>query len=317
MSTRKARAFTLVELLVVIGIIALLISILLPALSKARKQANTARCLSTLRQVAMGFQFYANDFKGALPPTKQSLPDKGGWTGDKTKDSAEFPGTPVIPDVYWQQQVGQYVARAKQSDKTDFAEAQGTVLWGCNEWEGRRSTSSSGSVNGVSIYDNGYGMNANIGATADFPAMGASWNHAYALMRAPAQGFVGKNYRITSISKAAEHILVADGQLWVLYNRTINSGGIGVHPGGYVNPNTNETGGVYALWTAIPGITDMDVYRHSAKHPTRQVKINGFDFWDKTDGTPACNAAFLDGHAETLISLDQIYNGIWLKNPAP
>jgi len=136
-------------------------------------------------------------------------------------------------------------------------------------------------------------------------------------MRAPSQGFVGRHYKIGQITSHSERILVADGHLWVLYNRTINSGGINVHPGGYVNPNTAETGGVYALWTAIPGITDMDLYRHSSKKPDRQVKINGFDFWDKGSGTIACNAAFYDGHAETLTSLDQAYHSIWMKNPAP
>ena len=56
-----ARAFTLVELLVVIGIIALLISILLPSLSKSREQARRAACLSNLRQVHQALVLYAND----------------------------------------------------------------------------------------------------------------------------------------------------------------------------------------------------------------------------------------------------------------
>ena len=60
-------AFTLVELLVVIGIIALLISILMPALSKAREQANAVKCLSNQRNLGNALVLFTNEHKGYMP----------------------------------------------------------------------------------------------------------------------------------------------------------------------------------------------------------------------------------------------------------
>lgn len=65
--SRVARAFTLVELLVVIGIIGLLISILLPTLNQSRAKGQTVACASNMRQVGLAFAMYAHDNAGRLP----------------------------------------------------------------------------------------------------------------------------------------------------------------------------------------------------------------------------------------------------------
>ena len=91
-----APGFTLVELLVVIGIIALLISILLPSLASARRQAQSVKCQSNLRQIGIAFQFYSNQFGDRLP---------GSFLHPQSYDLNRNGGNLADVDVYWGQRL--------------------------------------------------------------------------------------------------------------------------------------------------------------------------------------------------------------------
>jgi prepilin-type N-terminal cleavage/methylation domain-containing protein/prepilin-type processing-associated H-X9-DG protein len=103
-------AFTLIELLVVISIIALLISILLPALGSARKAANKSVCGSKHKQIMVAVYMYTQDHKGYLPPYRstwingsdkpiwQGLPQMGYIKGENSQFMGVCPGSNLIPD---------------------------------------------------------------------------------------------------------------------------------------------------------------------------------------------------------------------------
>jgi prepilin-type N-terminal cleavage/methylation domain-containing protein len=103
--SQRQRGFTLVELLVVIGIIALLISVLLPALNKARAASRTTACLSNLRQMGAAFNIYLSENKDHLPhyiwrtnPKNPEISWDGYWIGILARAKAQT-GSLLCPET--------------------------------------------------------------------------------------------------------------------------------------------------------------------------------------------------------------------------
>jgi prepilin-type N-terminal cleavage/methylation domain-containing protein/prepilin-type processing-associated H-X9-DG protein len=138
---RKSRAFTLVELLVVIGIIAVLIGILLPTLSSARRNSNSVKCLSNLRQIGAAFFLYASEYKGYWPVAVEEA-------GDDIYKAAE--------EHRWPDLIAPFVSSTQQFKYNDLEEIRNnSVIWGCPEWV-RTYEHGTGKADLVRV---GYGMN--------------------------------------------------------------------------------------------------------------------------------------------------------------
>jgi len=121
-SRQSKRAFTLVELLVVIGIIALLIGILLPALNEARAQARMTACLSNIRVLGQAMAMYVGDNKGTFPQPAQD---------------SSFPGSTVAArvvwfnalDIYLDRKIYNYTTASGGSAKRNYSEVKQDPVW--------------------------------------------------------------------------------------------------------------------------------------------------------------------------------------------
>jgi prepilin-type N-terminal cleavage/methylation domain-containing protein/prepilin-type processing-associated H-X9-DG protein len=299
----RRQAFTLVELLVVIGIIAVLISILLPALTSARKQASAVKCLSHMRQFGMAFGLYASEYKGAFPVVRQDYPDNG--------------ITPVNQiNVYWTDMLAKYVTAGKMNfqigSQIDFDMVRKSVLWGCPEWDGFSNNSgitASTMTYGASRFDNGIAMNPFPTASASHPIEsskmppGKEMQMRTTVIGAPdGSPAVGRYYKQSQWTKPSERLLLVDASLWLLgFNATT--------VGGAIQPQN-----AIRTFMGGPGQNNVDRYRHG-KYPPISGTVAGVPALSNRGGKVAYNILYVDGHGVTSNDIRDAYRGIRMRDP--
>jgi prepilin-type N-terminal cleavage/methylation domain-containing protein/prepilin-type processing-associated H-X9-DG protein len=299
-------AFTLVELLVVIGIIAVLMAILLPAMSRARKSAVSVKCASALRQVGMGFQAYANAERGFWPVARYSP------TSGQVYALHGFSYTSTTP-AYWFDFVADYVNQANlgyaTATATDSQQARKGVLWGCPAWEAYAvaNASAAGNAGGVSNVQPGYGMNLWPSFTADYPAAGVAFPKA-ATDEALIVGGLdpnpkntsGKFYRMSEISSPSERCLCADSRFWAVESNPVPAASS--YPPAIVPQSTYNNSNTYT--PGINGQTMIDIYRHGTTPSGNSGATGAFN---PNGGSISFNILYCDGHVGTMTDAKQAY----------
>jgi prepilin-type N-terminal cleavage/methylation domain-containing protein/prepilin-type processing-associated H-X9-DG protein len=307
MSTCKREAFTLVELLVVIGIIAVLIGILLPALSSARRSAQTVKCLSNLRNLAYSFQMYAGANRNAFPVVRQDLPEINGVPMNKKPEDGG-------QNLWWVDFLLPYAARNVPTLNSDKLTGYNTwtrqqadnyrasVLW-CPVWAADHPEIDPFDPDkfGTDRFRTGYSMNLWPSFRPNYPSPDALPPTGQINGRSGAAPGVGRYYKKAEWTDPANRLLAADSNFWYIWINITDSAGLlspqlvsyAVAPGG-VNG---------------PGYMSIDRYRHG-KYPA----IEGAVFSPK-GGQVKYNIMFVDGHAVTSTSTADAYKAIRMKYP--
>lgn len=280
---RRASGFTLIELLVVISIIALLIALLLPALGAARAQANSAACLSNLRQMAISFSAYQADYSSYNPATADTAANIG---TDYLNGYEPAFGWGIF---MWQEQLAGYGGAGEMF--VDPVYNLDTWLPGIRQREGVNSETDPREHRHPPepFWWGNYGMSRAVGGVIGTPEYTRT-EHFYDPSGTPLAGDRGAGHKFDAPGRPAG-TAVGD------FDTAINSGAIAympgegsvIHPDDYVGMPSNhaaDTHPAHAMNDLIHG-----------RHPG-----------------PSINGLWLDGHATTtavneLIQRDRNANG--------
>lgn len=171
------RAFTLIELMVVISIIVAIMGMLIPALSAARSAARSVQCQSNLRQTALAMEGYAGDCNGMLPRARNTVV---GATGHH---------------LHWFEVITPY-AEVSVQDRAQMTEGKVGIIKGCPEF----------AYNSANLDKLGFGFNHRLNRPASLAH--SLWYQSGKLSGPRVDWFVDK------IDHSSQRILVADHSYW-------------------------------------------------------------------------------------------------------
>jgi prepilin-type N-terminal cleavage/methylation domain-containing protein/prepilin-type processing-associated H-X9-DG protein len=337
---RKRNAFTLVELLVVIGIIALLISILLPTLANARRNALAVKCLSNLRQCYNALQLYISDNKGFIIPIRAGGGSPGTWSPSTTPTplgrpyslngigygaSSNAPGLQTIDAAWWMTFLAPYLSKQSKGGAGDLSllnasQARSTCFW-CPGWPGVIETSATWTPYGDMNHERtGYSMNYMLSFRSDYPPNSNPATTRYppitewanAGLRAGGQDngpdpTLGKWYRMTQITRPADRCFLADCYHLFLAAPYGSTSPVAAQT---LLPTTSQNNPAFSDASGASGQCTFDWYRHG-KYPGP-----GFSgAFDTKGGSVAYNILYFDGHVSKSVDKTDGYRSIRLRYP--